>query len=85
MGRQNNKKGGMKTLGGGYGIERRTKGEKRLTAGWRRGAIYYEEKENVVVWVASSQLSRLYLLFSSETLGKDIIISQLEFDSFLAV
>lgn len=75
----------MKTLGGGYEIERCTKGDGRLTAGWRRGAIYYEEKENVMVWMVSSQLSRLYLLFSSETLGKGIIISQLEFDSFLAV
>lgn len=67
----------MKTLDGSCEIERCTRGERRPTAG--------EEKENVMVWVASSQLSRLYVLFSSETLANDIIISQLEFDSFLAV
>lgn len=74
----------MKVVEGDGKMGRCTKGEKKWTEIERTGAIY-DKGEKIWSEVASGQLYRFYLLFSSETLGKDIIISQLEFDSFLAV
>ena len=43
------------------------------------------KKKTLYSGEVSSPFDKLYLLFLSETLGKDVITSRLEFDSFFAV
>jgi hypothetical protein len=60
----------MKTVGGDFEMKRCMKEEGRLAVGLRRGAICYEEKQNVMVRVASSQVKRFYLLFFHQKLWR---------------